>query len=365
MLENIQEKATELNVELTHKRRKRESGSESDSDDDDFVEVPTKEGYEAGPPSIDPVLGIPFYPTASKSAAANSPSTTRKPKSKSETEEPKPGPSGLQLKKRSDSGNNLSRTSSSSSGWRLDVSKEEEADPTTFAATLSKLKVRSVIYNIASICYVHRQKANSFPKESAAGPSRSTSTGSGGGDADNVPRLPFDVDLMNWGEKRAPRQVVIDSERLRFWGGTGRDEETMVVPGSDSNERTIEFTGTYVTDRHEAAPTTIHNASLLGKFEPVKWSCRAPLPSGRLCPRRDRFKCPLHGKVIPRDNMGQPANAEDRLAEEQRIEDEKNKNPDWQDPQLLKDLKAATGVDLKVPEKGKRRRNFYTLCLLS
>ena len=27
-----------------------------------------------------------------------------------------------------------------------------------------------------------------------------------------------------------------------------------------------------------------------GKFEPVKWSCRAPLPSGRLCPRRDRLK---------------------------------------------------------------------------
>lgn len=27
-----------------------------------------------------------------------------------------------------------------------------------------------------------------------------------------------------------------------------------------------------------------------GKFEPVKWNCRAPLPSGRLCPRRDRYK---------------------------------------------------------------------------
>jgi len=27
-----------------------------------------------------------------------------------------------------------------------------------------------------------------------------------------------------------------------------------------------------------------------GKFEPVKWACRAPLPSGKLCPRRDRVK---------------------------------------------------------------------------
>lgn len=27
-----------------------------------------------------------------------------------------------------------------------------------------------------------------------------------------------------------------------------------------------------------------------GTFEPVRWSCRAPLPSGRLCPRQDRYK---------------------------------------------------------------------------
>lgn len=25
-------------------------------------------------------------------------------------------------------------------------------------------------------------------------------------------------------------------------------------------------------------------------FEPVKWACRAPLPSGKLCPRQDRVK---------------------------------------------------------------------------
>ena len=34
-----------------------------------------------------------------------------------------------------------------------------------------------------------------------------------------------------------------------------------------------------------------------GKFQPVKWACRAPLPSGKLCPRRDRVKvclCACH-----------------------------------------------------------------------
>ena len=43
-----------------------------------------------------------------------------------------------------------------------------------------------------------------------------------------------------------------------------------------------------------------------GKFEPVVWSCRAVIKAGRLCPRMDRFKCPLHGKVIPRDKIGKP-----------------------------------------------------------
>ena len=51
---------------------------------------------------------------------------------------------------------------------------------------------------------------------------------------------------------------------------------------------------------------------ILGQFEDIKWTCRAPLPTGRLCPRMDRFKCPLHGKIVPRDNVGNPSNDSDR-----------------------------------------------------
>ena len=64
------------------------------------------------------------------------------------------------------------------------------------------------------------------------------------GATSEIPRLPFDVDLMNWGERPKAREVVVDTERLRFWGGgAGREDETMTVPGSDSTERRIEFTG--------------------------------------------------------------------------------------------------------------------------
>ena len=63
-----------------------------------------------------------------------------------------------------------------------------------------------------------------------------------------------------------------------------------------------------------------------GQFEPVDRACRAPLPSGKLCPRRDREKvgreqgeggpmcdcatftrqCPFHGAIVPRDEHGTP-----------------------------------------------------------
>lgn len=38
--------------------------------------------------------------------------------------------------------------------------------------------------------------------------------------------------------------------------------------------------------------------------------------------------------------------------------------PDWQDPQLLKDIEAATGINLKIPDKkskgGKRKKTGLT-----
>lgn len=48
-----------------------------------------------------------------------------------------------------------------------------------------------------------------------------------------------------------------------------------------------------------------------GKFVPVKWTCRALLGSGRLCPRMDRVKCPFHGLIIARKDDGSPANFAD------------------------------------------------------
>merc|ERR1711990_77940 len=111
-----------------------------------------------------------------------------------------------------------------------------------------------------------------------------------------------------------------------------------------------------------------------GKFIPVQHKCNVPLPSGKLCPRMDRVKCPFHGVIIPRDTKGLPIDPERReneirensLREEQAselVEEEEKKweaeadssaaaasssseVPPWLDKELIKDIEAQTGKDL-------------------
>lgn len=94
-------------------------------------------------------------------------------------------------------------------------------------------------------------------------------------------------------------------------------------------------------------------------WQPVKWACRAPLKLGGLCPRKDREKCPFHGPIIPRDEVGKPLHDEDAAREHAAREQYEREHPAWQDPALLAELKAATGVDLKVTKGRRNRKRKY------
>lgn len=83
--------------------------------------------------------------------------------------------------------------------------------------------------------------------------------------------------------------------------------------------------------------------------------CKAPLPNGKLCPRRDARKCPFHGRIIPRNEMGEPLNEEDKKTVEQKKSPDEEV-PDWQDPEYLKDLEAQIGIDLTVHKKVKGQK---------
>ncbi|CAI6367465.1 unnamed protein product [Macrosiphum euphorbiae] len=153
-----------------------------------------------------------------------------------------------------------------------------------------------------------------------------------------VPKLPFDIDLYHWEDEQltAPRILPTNQDGHTFWTSNSvmeTDCDGIVQPGGSENLRTrvIEFTG---------------------KFERVERQCRAPLPSGRLCPREDRFKCPFHGRIVLRDELGRVVDPENKIV----LEKEKKQTvPDWQDPQLLRDIQRQTGVDLTMPKKGSRK----------
>merc|ERR1739846_78755 len=86
------------------------------------------------------------------------------------------------------------------------------------------------------------------------------------------PKKNLDIEALT--EEQKTRKVVIDTNTEHFWssGMSCRDDDNQIIEMVDPDTTTFEVEET---------------------FEEVKWTCRTPLPSGRLCPRKDRLKCPL------------------------------------------------------------------------
>lgn len=158
-----------------------------------------------------------------------------------------------------------------------------------------------------------------------------------------APVVPFGVDLCNWGqEPEAVGKILKAESQHRFWKPSEVEEEV-------NSAEVLEV----LRSRH---------ITFAGRFEPVQHQCRAPRPDGRLCERQDRLKCPFHGKIIPRDDTGQPLHPEDRAREQRQQLQRQAQCPDWQDPEFMRDVEAATGVDLGSSRvgrrgKGKKRRH--------
>ena len=155
---------------------------------------------------------------------------------------------------------------------------------------------------------------------------------------EQAPVVPFDMDLY-------------------FWGDPNAEAHKMVKMYLDNNWASKEHEGEYlIGDQKAARPTRM--VTFTGSFQPVKWSCRAPLPSGKLCPRRDRVKCPFHGKIVPRDETGTPINCAgvEGSSTSTVTSDEQNQDSsttDWKE--IQREVEAATGLDLGGKSKRKRK----------
>lgn len=210
---------------------------------------------------------------------------------------------------------------------RTRIRREEEAsDPTSAAAQMLRL-----------------QDCLSSPSSSSIREPLGPEEAQKQAERARAPIVPFGVDLCYWGQEQLTAGKILKSDsQHRFWKPHEVEEE--------------------VDSAHVSEMLHSRHITFSGKFEPVQHKCRALRPNGRLCERQDRLKCPFHGKIIPRDDKGQPLNPEDRAREQRQQLQQQQAHPDWQDPEFMKDVEAATGVDLgssKYSKKGKGKKKKH------
>ncbi|XP_040148786.2 UV-stimulated scaffold protein A isoform X3 [Ictidomys tridecemlineatus] len=278
-------------------------GDEEDEDDEDFVEVPEKEGYE---PHIPAHLRAEYGLVAEHPPAPASLSGLE-PKAPLQALEKDAAAQGSQARKRT----------------RRD---EEASDPTSAAAQLWQPQDCLPPVLPSSVrAPLGPEEAQKLAEERA-----------------RAPVVPFGMDLCYWGQEQPVTGKILRSEsQHRFWKPREVEEE--------------------VDSADVPAVLQSRRITFAGKFEPVQHRCRALRPDGRLCARQDRLKCPFHGRIIPRDDEGRPLDPEDR-AREQQQPPHKQSRPDWQDPEFMRDVEAATGADLgssRYSQKGKGKRKKH------
>ncbi|CAF95407.1 unnamed protein product, partial [Tetraodon nigroviridis] len=179
--------------------------------------------------------------------------------------------------------------------------------------------------------------------ECSSAPSSSQSSSSKKSKIENIPVVPFGLDLYYWGKEHPNSGKIFKlPSQHQFWAHAPMEEEVENAELlAESKSRCISFPGS---------------------FTPVSHFCRARLDNGLLCQRQDRLKCPFHGRIIPRDDVGLPINEEDRLREEQEARRKRDEETDWRDAELMRDIEAATGENLgsdRVSKKGKGKKKKY------
>lgn len=301
-LEAALRKYKEMNISFKERKRKvmkaSDDGDDDDDDEDDFVEVPEKEGYE------------PHIPDHLRKEYGLEPQSPPKAPARKAPAGPTPLSSCARLNR-----------------------NEDELDPTCAAATL-KL-IRDKLPKLTP-----PQASESATTEPAALEEPDSKRRKLEEERAKAPLMPFGLDLHYWGQDQPSAGKILKfTSEHRFWAPSEVEEEV------ENKEITEMLKTRYIT--------------FAGKFEPVKHRCRAPMPDGSLCERQDRIKCPFHGKIIPRDECGVPINAEDRAREEKMRFEKQATQPEWRDPEFMREVEAATGVDLgssKMNGKGGKKK---------
>lgn len=153
-----------------------------------------------------------------------------------------------------------------------------------------------------------------------------------------IPVVSFGLDLKYWGE-RIPEAPVPrnNADCHRFWRPPDDDDR----PGVSEKEMGI---------------GEVRVMTWIGEPQRAERRCKARLSNGKLCPRMDLRKCPLHGVIIDRDDEGFPI--EEVAAAEQATAP--NEQQERDEEEYLRDLEAGTGRSFATRPKKKKVREETT-----
>ncbi|ORX48428.1 hypothetical protein BCR36DRAFT_354771 [Piromyces finnis] len=161
-----------------------------------------------------------------------------------------------------------------------------------------------------------------------------------------APVVEFNDDLLYWGRTKIQFNEFSGMERShRFFG---------VSEGNN-----------YISD--ETLERLQKRAIYFPKKERIIYpECRAKMPNGTLCKRRDKENCPYHGKIIPRDDEGNPINPEDENNLAKSMSSNSNNETFFAKKRKLNEMKQIKGkssnlVDIKSINSTPKNRIMNTL----
>ncbi|XP_032082462.1 UV-stimulated scaffold protein A isoform X2 [Thamnophis elegans] len=227
-LEAALEKTKKMNIDFKEKKKRmRSQDEEEEEEEDEFVEVPEKEGFEPHiPHHLREEYGLEPVLPTRENVA----------------------------------GAGKSRAAPSSPFLSPSARKEEELDPTCAAATWKIIRDK-----------LPRLPTTAEDGDCEATTSNQANLGQREEERAKAPHVPFGLDLAYWGQEQPTSGKILRfSSQHRFWAPSEVEEEV------ENKEISEMLKSRYIT--------------YAGTFEPVKHKCRAPMPSGGLCQRQDRFK---------------------------------------------------------------------------
>ncbi|PIO74568.1 hypothetical protein TELCIR_03409 [Teladorsagia circumcincta] len=144
-----------------------------------------------------------------------------------------------------------------------------------------------------------------------------------------IPVVSYGLDLKYWGEQRSEAPIPRNNADChRFWR----------APEDDDRPVERESTG------------EIRVITWIGEPQRAERRCKARLPNGKLCPRMDLRKCPLHGIIVDRDSEGFPLEEVD-ATELSAVQAEREQQ---EEQDYLRDLEAGTGKSFVSKPKKKK-----------